>query len=106
MADSDNESELSEISLEQFRVLEDYYEANYQEPTEYPKLEDKLDDQGFSAAEIAAATCESRQEQDRLRSHSIFLRPSGSASRETASEVDSQNDRKRKHSQAHDDSPT
>jgi len=106
MADSDNESELSEISLERFRVLEDYYEANYQEPTEGPKLEDQVDGQGFSSAEIAGATCESRQEQDRRGGHSTFLRPSGSVSRETASEVDNQNDRKRKNSQAHEDSPT
>jgi len=103
MADSDNESELSEISLEQFRILEDYYEANYQEPTEDPKLEDELDDQGFSVAKIAV---ESRQEQDSRRSQSTFLRQSGYASRETTSEVYSQNDRKRKHSQIHDHNPT
>ena len=44
MADSDNESELSEISLEQFRGLEDYYETNYQEPMEDTKLEGEHDD--------------------------------------------------------------
>jgi hypothetical protein len=106
MAHSDNESELSEISQEQFRVLEEYYETNHLEPMEGPNLEDELDDQGFSAAEIAAAICKSRQEQDRRESHSAFLEPSGSASQEIASEVESQSDRKRKHSQAYDDGPT
>lgn len=104
MADSDNGSELSEISSERFRVLEDFYEANSHEPTEGHKLEDEFDDQGFSAAEIAAAIRESRQEQDHREGYSIILRSAGSASRETASEVDSQNDRKRKRSQAYDDS--
>ena len=106
MADSDNGSELSEISVERFRVLEDYYEANYQEPTQSPKLGDEFDDQGFSAAEIAVAICVSRQEQDHRGAYSTIFGSSGSASREIASEVDSQNHRKRKRSQAYGDSPT
>jgi hypothetical protein len=106
MADSNSGSELSEIPSGRFRVLEEFYDANYQEQTEGPKLEDELDDQGISAAEIASARSESSLEQDCRVGYSTILRSSGSVSCEVASELDNHNDQKRKRSQECDGSPT